>query len=206
MRQFLIIFLLLITTALLGQTASDADKVRETLKGANISKAIVKTRVIFFSDIKKQDTIILTVPAGLVSKSNTVLTIKTFDNKTIFEENFRTDYFIRGVFEPDTIPQGGQEVYEAYMNKYAASLSKTKFEQYAKTKINSFLKDVTVSRTELKQAKSYGTVLDKDLYKSILANPTSKVIWFPCFDCDEGVRYFTYSPKKAKAIKFLETD
>jgi hypothetical protein len=206
MRHPAIILLLLITTALFGQTPTEADKVRETMKGASISKPIKKNRTLFFSDTKKQDTIILTVPAGLISKSSSLLTIKSFDNKTIFNESFRTVYFIRGVFEPDTIPQGGQEVYEAYMDKYITSLTKANFEDYSKNKIDAFLKDVTVSKTELTQAKLYGTVVDKDLYKTIAANPNSKVIWVPCFECDEGVRYFAYSPKKAKAIKFLEAD
>jgi hypothetical protein len=206
MKLFSTIFLVLITTVTFGQTASDADQVRETLKGASISQAIRKTQTIFFSDAKQQDTIILTVPAGLINKTTSVLTIKTFKNKTIFNERFRTDYFVRGIFDPDTIPPGGQEVYEAYVNRYIVSLSKEQFEQYAKNKISIFLKDLAVSRTELKKAKSYGTVMDRDLYKSIISNPNSKVIWLPCFDCDEGVRYFGYSIQKAKAVMFLEMD
>lgn len=206
MRHSAIIFLVLIKTALFGQTPTDADKVRETLNGASISKSIKKNRTIFFSDKKKQDTIILTVPVGLISKSSSLLTIRSFDNKTIFNESFRTDYFSRGVFEPDTIPAGGQEVYEAYLNKYIASLTKANFEDYTKNKINSFLKDITVSKTDLMQAISFGSVVDKDLLKTITANPNSKVVWLPCFECDGGVRYFAYSPNKAKAIKFLETD
>jgi hypothetical protein len=54
----------------------------------------------------------------LISKSSNSLIIKTFDNRTIFNENIKTDYFIRRIFEPDTIPTSGQEVYEAYVNKY----------------------------------------------------------------------------------------
>lgn len=76
------------------------------------------------------------------------------------------------------------------MNKYLTLLSKAKFEQYVKNKINNFLKAITDSRTELQQAKSYRTVVDKDLYKSIFASPSSKVIWLPCFECDKVVKYF----------------
>jgi hypothetical protein len=207
MKHSVTILLLLLTTTMFGQITSDADKVRETLKGASITKQIIKTRTVFFSNTQKQDTIILTTPVGLISKSNSTLTIKTFDNRTIFNETFTTDYFVRGVFEPDTIPQiGGQEVYEAYMNNYIVSLTKTKFEAYAKSKINSFLKDVTVTKSQLKEAKSNGTIVNKDLYKSIAENPNSKVIWFPCFDCDEGARFFAYSTNKAKAVEILESD
>ena len=206
MRHSVFILLLLITTTLAGQTAKDADKERERLKGASFPKPIKKMRILFFSDTKKKDTIILTIPIGSISKSSSSLIIKTADNRTIFSENFRTDYFVRGVFEPDTTPQGGHEIYDAYMNKYITSLTKSKIEVYAKTEINSFLKDFTVSKKELKQAKSYGALVDKGLYKTIIANPNSKVIWLPCFDCDEGVRYFGYSTKRAKAVQFLETD
>jgi hypothetical protein len=206
MKHTLFVLLLLTTTVLFGQTRADADKIIKTLQGASISRTIIKTRIVFFSDPKKQDTIILTVPVGLISQNKSSLIIKTADNRIIFDEKIKTNYFIRGIFEPDSIPQGGQEVYEAYINKYITSLTKANFDNYANSKIQSFLKDVTVSKAELTQAKSYGTVVDKELYKTITTNSNLRVIWFPCFDCDEGVRYFAYSTKRAKAVEFLVSE
>jgi hypothetical protein len=206
MRHALFVILPLITTALFGQTAAEADKVRATLQGAGISKPIVKTRILFFSDPKKQDTIILSVPGGLISQSNSSLQIKTADNKIIFDKRIKTYYFIRGIFLPDSIPHGGQEVYDSYINKYVTSLTKEKFENYAKTKINAFLEYNTLSKAELSDAKLYGTVIDKEVYKKVFTESHPKVIWFPCFECDEGASYFAYSAKRAKAIEFLVTD
>ena len=98
MKHASFVLLLLITTALFGQTAADADKIRATLQGARISRPIVKTRILFFSDSKKQDTIILSVPVGLINQSNCSLLIKTADNRIILNKQIKTDYFIRGVF------------------------------------------------------------------------------------------------------------
>lgn len=206
MRQAVLVLLLLITTALHGQTSADADKIRATLQGAGISRQMVKTRMLFFSDPKKRDTIILTVPRGLISQSNSSLKIKTADNRIILDQRIKTYYFIRGIFLPDSIPPGGQKVYETYINKYTTSLTKEKFENYANRKINAFLKENTLSKTELADAKLYGTVVDKEMYKKVFTDSNPKVIWFPCFDCDEGASYFTYSTKRARAVEFLVTD
>ena len=92
------------------------------------------------------------------------------------------------------------------MNKYITSLTKEKFENFAKSKINTFLKYNTLSKNELADAKLYGTVVDKEVYKNVTTDPHLKVIWFPCFDCDEGASYFAYSEKTSKAVEFLVTD
>ena len=206
MRYTVIVLYLLTTQALFGQSTTDADKVRQTLQGASISRLIVKTRILFFSNLMNKDTIVLIVPVGLISQSASSLKIRTHDNRTIFDESIKTHYFIRGIFEPDSIPTGRQSDYEANEDKYIVSLTKAKFEEFAKSKINSFLKDVTVSKTELNQVKTNGTITDKELYKNIFENSNPKVIWFPCFTCDEGARYFAYSTRLAKATEFLVTD
>ncbi|HWW41406.1 hypothetical protein [Pedobacter sp.] len=206
MRNSVTILFLLLSTTLVGQINSNADEVMTTLRGASISKKITQTKTIFFSNTKKQDTIVLTVPVGLINQSTSHITIKSFDNRTIYSESFKTYYFMRGVFEPDSIPAGGQEIYKAYINKYVISLTKEKFEDYAKDQINSFLNDIEATKLTLNQANSYDGIANKDVYKDVIANPNSKVIWIPCFECDEGVRCFAYSTKKAKAVKFLESD
>jgi hypothetical protein len=206
MRHTVTIVLLLSATTLVGQTTSNAEEVMTTLRGASISKQIAKAKTLLFSNTNKQDTIVLTVPVGLINQSSSRISIKTFDNRTIYSESFKTYYFIRGVFEPDSIPEGGQEFYEAYIKKYAISLTKEKFEDYAKIKINAFLKNIKVTKLDLRQPFLYDGIADKDVYKDVKSNPNSKVIWLPCFECDEGARCFAYSTKKAKAVKFLESD
>jgi hypothetical protein len=206
MRHPVTIVLLLFAIRLMGQTTSNVDEVMTTLRGACFTKQITKAKTIFFSNTTKQDTIFLTVHVGLLNQSSSRITIKTVDNRTIYSESFKTYYFIRGVFEPDSIPAGGQEIYNEYINKYVISLTNEKFEDYAKDKINTFLNDMIVTKSELRHLKSYGATVDKEVYKDVIANPNSKVIWLPCFECDEGVSYFAYSTKKGKAVKFLETD
>jgi hypothetical protein len=158
----------------------------------------------FFSNSTKQDTIVLLVDTGLIYKSKSHLTIKTFDNRIIFNEVFSTFYFSRGVFEPDTTPQGGQDVYDKFIDRYVKSTSKRKIEKFTLANVQTFLNDIKASKDELKQFKD--DAIDKQLFTQVMKNKTSYVIWFPCFECDEGVRYFTYSNIKKKAIKFLETD
>jgi len=208
MKHVVILLLLFVITAkALAQNAAEVAKVKQTLKGATITHRIVKTKAIFFSNEKKMDTILLTVSAGLISQSKSGLLIKTADNRVVYTEGFQTAYFIRGIFQPATMPQGGAASYEANVNKYILALTKAKFEEYAGQKINGFLKDVSVTNTAIKRAKIYGKVKDPDLYNAVAANPNARAIWFPCFDCEEdGARFFTYSAQKAKTILFLETD
>jgi hypothetical protein len=206
MRYILFAFFLLVTIQLFGQSASDADIVRQTLRDASFSRQIVVKRTVFFSSRDKQDSVILIVPAGLIRQTHSSLLIKTVDKRIIFNEQVKTNYFIRGIFEPDSIPPGGQDIYETYITKYITSLTKDQFENYAKNTISNFLNDITISKSQLKQAISNGTIVDKELYKNIREYSNVGVIWFPCFQCDEGTRYFAYSSKKASAVKFLETD
>ena len=84
------------------------------------------------------------------------------------------------------------------------SVSKTKIENFTLLKINSFLNDIVVNKSELKEFKDIAT--DKQLYNRVMNDKNSLVIWLPIFESDEGVRYFTYSSTKKAAIKFLETD
>ena len=157
-----------------------------------------------FSNSIKQDTIVLLVGTGLIWKSKCHLTIKTYDNRIIFNENFTTSFFSRGVFEPDTIPQGGQDVYDKFIDRYVKSTTKAKIEKFSINNIQSFLNNIKANRTDLKQFKE--DAADKQFYAQVMNDKTINIIWFPCFECDEGVRYFAYSNAKKKAIMFLETD
>jgi hypothetical protein len=204
MRPFSFLVSFFILTGSFGQKGKSADQIRYDFNNAMFAIQIRQTKATFFSSSIKQDTVVLTVDAGSICKSKSHLTIKTFENKVVFSETFNTGFFVQGIFEPDTIPQGGQDVYDKFIDKYIKSIPKTKFEKFTLTKIQSFLNNIKANRSGIKQFKE--DVIDKQLYQQVMKEKINKVIWFPCFDCEEGVRYFAYSIIKGKAVKILETD
>jgi hypothetical protein len=204
MRTRLLIITIITLNVSFGQKTKTFDQIRQDLNNAKFSKQIKQNKTIFFSNSTKQDTIVLIVDTGLIYKSKSHLRIKTCDNHIIFSETFNTSFFSRGVFEPDTTPQGGQKVYEKFIERYVKSTSKTKIEKYTQANVQAFLNDIEVNKIELEKFKD--DAADKQFFKQVMKDKSSYVIWFPCFECDEGVRYFVYSKIKKKAIKFLETD
>lgn len=204
MRPFSFLVSFFILTGSFGQKGKNADQIRHDFNNAIFAKQIKQTKATFFSSSRKQDTVVLTIDTGFICKSKSHLIIKTFENKVLFSETFNTSFFAQGIFEPDTIPQGGQDDYDKFIDKYIKSIPKTKFEKFTLTKIQSFLNDIKANRSEIEQFKD--DVIDKQLYKQVMKEKINRVIWFPCFDCDEGVRYFAYSITKGKAVKILETD
>ncbi len=198
------IFFLLIVS--FGQNKRTSDQIRIDLNNAKFTMQIKKSNSIYFSNRTKQDTVVLVVDTGLIYQTKCYLSIKTFDNRVIFYEEFNTNYFTRGVFQPDTIPLGDQDVYQKFIDNYTKSITKKKIEKFALAKIQSFLRDIKVNRNELEQYKNGENVLDKKVYKQIMKDKSVRVVWFPCYEYDEGIRYFAYSKTKAKAIKIVESD
>ena len=204
MKTFLYIAFILNTVVLFGQKGKTANQIRRDFNNAKFITQIKLTKTTFFSSTTKMDTVVLVVDIGLICNSKSYITIITFDNKIIYKESFKTSYFTRQIFEPDSVPVGGQDVYDKFVDKYVKSISKTKFEKYTLSKINSFLKGIKADRTQLVLFKNDAE--DKVLFNQVLKEKVNRIIWFPCFECDEGVRYFAYSKTKERAVKILETD
>lgn len=152
-KIFTTLIALTISVISFGQKSRTSDQIRNDLNLAKFSKPIKLIKTIFFSNPSIKDTVILTVDTGLIYKSKSHITIKTFENRTVFYETFSTVFFSRGVFYPDTIPQGNQAIYDKFLDNYMKSVSKTKIENFTLLKINSFLNDIVVNKSELKEFK-----------------------------------------------------
>lgn len=204
MKTIIYLALIFNTVVSFGQKTKTANQIRSDFNNAKFNNEIKRTKTTFFSSTTKMDSVVLVVDTGLICNSKSHLIIKTFDNRIIYKESFKTSYFTRQIFEPDTVPTGSQDVYEKFIDKYVKSISKSKFEKFTLTQINSFLKDIKANRTQLVLFKN--DAIDKQLFKQVLKEKVNRIIWFPCFECDEGLRYFAYSKTKERAVKILETD
>ena len=183
------------------------DSRRENLK-LSVSDTIRSSKSFLFSNSKSQDLFQLTINPGLVKNSKSLLQIITSDKKVIFSVTFDTFYFIRGIFEPDTIPSGGQEVYEKYLKDYWQSLTLKQYETYLKSSIKNFYKEILfVNRDQfIEMNKSGNDVENKDFLNEIMVDSTIRLVNITCFDCDEGGSIIGYSKKKEKVLTILNHD
>jgi hypothetical protein len=198
----------------LTETSTDKNKQvvydnrRENLK-LSVSDTIKSSKSFLFSNSKLKDLFQLTINPGLVKNSKSSLQIITFDKKVIFSVTFDTFYFIRGIFEPDTIPSsGGQDVYEKYLKDYWQSLTPKQYETYLKNSIKNFFNEILfIDRVQfIEMNKSGNDVEDKDFLNEIKADPTIRLVNITCFNCDKGGSIIGYSKKKEKVLTILNHD
>lgn len=179
---------------------------RENLK-LSVADTIKISNSYFFSNPNSEDKFQLTISPGLVKNSKAEFQIITPENKIIYTQSFDAFYFIRGIYEPDTIPSGGQEVYEKYMDKYWRSLTPEQFEAYFKKSVDTFFDVISPIEDKNEEIKEWEeNISDKKFLNEVLTDPAIKLINIPCFDCDEGGGIIGYSPKQNKVITLLEHD
>ena len=183
------------------------DSRRENLK-LSVSDTIKSLKSLLFSNSKSKDLFQLTINPGLVKNSKSLLQIITSDKKVIFSVTFDTFYFIRGIFEPNTMPSGGREVHEKYLKDYWQSLTLDQYETYLKNSVKNFFKEILfIDRAQfIKMNESGNDVEDKDFLNEIKADSTIILVNITCFDCDEGGSIIGYSKKKEKVLTILNHD
>jgi len=183
------------------------DSRRENLK-LSVSDTIKSSMSFLFSNSKSKDLFQLTINPGLVKNSKSLLQIITSDKKVIFSVTFDTFYFIRGIFEPNTMPSGGREVHEKYLKDYWQSLTLDQYETYLKNSVKNFFKEILfIDRAQfIKMNGSGNDIEDKDFLNEIKADSTIRLVNITCFDCDEGGSIIGYSKKKEKVLTILNHD
>ena len=182
------------------------DSNRENLK-LSFSDTIKLSKSYFFSNTKSKDLFLLTIKPGFVKKSKAELKIIRADNKVIYVDSFDAFYFIKGIFEPDTISTDGQEAYEKYMEEYWKSLTPKQYDSYFKKSVKKFFDAITfINRAKIKELNLWNDITNKDFLNEIIADPTIKLIDIICFDCDEGGSIICYSRKQGKVVTLLEHD
>ncbi|WP_337964629.1 hypothetical protein [uncultured Flavobacterium sp.] len=183
------------------------DDRRENLK-LSIPDTIKISNSYFFSNQNSKDIFQLTINPGLVKNSKAELQIITSENKIIYTQSFDAFYFIREIYDPETTPSGGQEVYEKYMEKYWKSITPQQFEAYFKKNVANFFDVISVIENDnSEELKAWEEdITDKKFLNEVLTNPAIKLINIPCFDCDEGGEMIGYSLEQNKVILLLEHD
>jgi hypothetical protein len=185
------------------------DNRRGNLK-LSLSDTIKLSKSYFFSNSASKDLFQLVIRPGMVKSSKSELHIITSDKRLIYSDTFDTHFFMRGVYEPDTMPPNlDQDEYLRYLDKYWKSIKVNQYEAYFKKSIKQFYEYISfVNRTELKDftQNQDGLEIDNEILKEVLADKTIKVMDITCFDCDEGGIFICYSKKQKKIVKFLWHD
>lgn len=170
---------------------------------------IKKTAYFFFSNQQTKDLFLLTIEPGLVKNSKSSLQILTTSNKVVYKQTFDTDYFIKLIYEPDSIPTtGGQEEYDKYMEHYWKSITPKQYEACFNKSVNSFFNAIyPIAKDKYADLKNWGVEInDQDFFKEIFADTTIQLIDVSCFDCSEGGAIIGYSKKQNKLVTLLEHD
>jgi hypothetical protein len=180
----------------------------ENLK-LSIADTIKKSASYFFSNSQTKDLFLLTIEPGMVKNSKSSLQIITADNQVVYSQIFDTYYFVKWIYDPDTIPTtGGQEEYEKYMENYAKSITPKQYETYFKKSINSFFDAIyPITKDKYSDLKNWEEEInDKDFFQEFSADTTIHLIDITCFDCDEGGAIIGYSRKQNKVVTLVEHD
>jgi hypothetical protein len=128
----------------------------------------------------------------------------------IYSQAFDTYYFVKWIYDPDTVPTtGGQEEFEKYMENYAKSITAKQYETYFKKNVDSFFEESLsfLDNNKFKELEGFGLeVNDKYFLNEYLADTTIKLIDIICFDCDEGGSIIGYSKTQNKVVTLFEHD
>jgi len=185
------------------------DDRRESLQ-LSTTDTIMKFTSDFFSNAQTKDLFLLKIAPGMVKNSKAELQIVTTEGKVIYSQTFDAFYFIRGIYEPDTIPTtGGQSVYENYMENYWKAITPKQYEEYFKKSVDSFFNNIypiDSNKRENLNAWNDEDINDKQFWNEILEDRTIKLIDITCFDCSEGGVIIGYSRKQNKVITLIEHD
>ncbi|MBW7913381.1 MAG: hypothetical protein H3C54_06715 [Taibaiella sp.] len=115
---------------------------RENLK-LSVTDTIRKSISYFFSNPRLKDSLVLTIEPGMVKNSKAKLEIITAGNNVIYTQNFEAFYFIKWIYEPDSIPTtGGQDAYERYLENYWRSITPEQYEAYFRKSVEHFFDDI----------------------------------------------------------------
>ena len=184
------------------------DDNRESLK-LSVADTIKRSASYFFSNRETKDQFVLKIAPGMVKSSKAELQIVTADGKVIYSQAFDAFFFVRGIYEPDTIPTtGGQSDYEAYMERYWKSITQQQFEVYFKRSVDSFFTNIyPIEHHAAEDINAWnGEIENKAFWDEILKDPAIKLMDITCFDCSEGGVVIGYSRKEGKVVKLLEHD
>ena len=130
-------------------------------------------------------------------------------HRFLHSQPFATYYFIKWIYEPDTVPTtGGQEAYEKYMENYWKSITSKQYETHFKKSIDSFFNAISpLNKSEYADLKNWEEdVIDKDFLKEVTSDTNIHLFNIICFDCDEGGAIIGYSRKRNKAVTLVEHD
>ena len=175
----------------------------------SVADTIIRNAAYYFSDPQVKDLFVLKVFPGAVKDTKAELQILTAAGKVIYSQSFDAFYFVRGIYEPDTIPTNStQDEYEAYMKKYWKALKPQQFEAYFHKGIDSFFTSIyPIDRKDIESIKAWKEDIDKDaFYKEVIRDKTIKLIDITCYDCSEGGVVIGYSRKENKVIPLVEHD
>jgi hypothetical protein len=175
----------------------------------SVPDTIKRSKSYVFSNPQAEDLFLLTIEPGPVKDSKSKLQIITSDRKVIYTQEFHTFYFVKWIYEPDTVPEtGGQEAYVNYMENYWRSITPKQYEAYFKKSVNGFFDaiypiDGKVSAT----LHAFDEDIDeREFLKEALTDTTIRLIDITCFDCDEGGETIGYSRKQNKVVSLIEHD
>lgn len=175
----------------------------------SIPDTIKKTASYYFSNSQTKDLFLLTIEPGMVKNSKSSLQIITTDNKVIYSQTFDTYYFIKWIYDPDTIPTtGGQEAYEKYLENYWKSITAKQYENHFKKSVNSFYEAIySMDKNRYADLKNWKEdIKDKDFLQEVTADTTIHLFDITCFGCDEGAEIIGYSKKQNKVVTLVEHD
>ena len=175
----------------------------------SVPDTIKKSASYFFSNSQTKDLFLLTIEPGMVKNSKSSLQIITADNEVIYSQIFDTYYFVKWIYDPDTIPTtGGQEEFEKYMENYARSITAKQYENYFKKSVDSFFDALSfLNKDKFEELKEFGGYINnKDFLNEYLADTTIQLIDITCFDCDEGAAVIGFSKKENKVVTLFEHD
>lgn len=198
----------LVDTVSKGDTyATEYYKLTTTYKDAFFNDTIKNGQAFNFSSSKAYDSFIIIAPPGLIASTRSQFIIRTAAGNIIYSEMFPTKYFAREAFDADTIPADavGDE-YDKFKLKHARQVTREQIQRATANKIAKFYDNNIFADRSVLSNNAEDEILDKPLFKELVADKAAKMIWLPCFDCDEGVRFIAYSKKRQKALIFLASD
>lgn len=170
----------------------------------------IKThKLYFFSNPEVKDSFLLIVEPGMIKNSKAELRIITADHREIYNQCFDSFYFMRGIYEPDTIPiGGGQDAYKKYKENYWKSLTLKQYETYLKNSIESFYENIyPIGEDKYEVIKAWEEdIRNKEFLNEVLTDSTINLIDITCFDQDEGGAIIGFSRKLDTVATLLEHD
>lgn len=191
----------------LEKLSEDTD---ERIRSMKLAQPIRNAQRFFFSNKETQDEFSFYIPVGPVGETKSIMTISTSGKDLIFSDTINTISLAQWMAYPDEVPANLNRIqYLHFMINYLNRLSEKDVQEFLEDKAGTIFSRIFTEKAELRDPETMALLnkdIPKELYNEVMSSDDTNIIFWPCYNCEEGGNYLGYSKSKKTVINLASSD